>query len=291
MPDGAASSRRADQPLIAHAIGDPETHMRVRRFGAVNWLGLKTLYFKEVERFSKVFTQTLLAPLVTSLLFLLVFSVAFGGAGRGIEGVPFLVFLAPGLIMMAITQNAFANTTSSIMIAKVQGCIVDVLMPPLSAAELTLGYAGGGITRGILVGVTVGGAMAIVMAFFEPLPIHSPLAILYFAFGAATMMSLFGIIVAIWAEKFDFLAAVTNFVVMPLVFLSGTFYSVERLPSIFYVISHVNPFFYLIDGLRYGFIGRADGSVLAGVIVIAGINIALAVVCHQFFARGYKLKT
>ena len=291
MPDGAASSRRADQPLIAPAIGDPEAHMQVRRFGAVNWLGLKTLYFKEVERFSKVFTQTLLAPLVTSLLFLLVFSVAFGGTGRGIEGVPFLVFLAPGLIMMAITQNAFANTTSSIMIAKVQGCIVDVLMPPLSAAELTLGYAGGGITRGVLVGVTVGGAMAIVMAFFEPLPIHSPLAILYFAFAAATMMSLFGIIVAIWAEKFDFLAAVTNFVVMPLVFLSGTFYSVERLPSIFYVISHVNPFFYLIDGLRYGFIGRADGSVLTGVIVIAAINIALAVVCHQFFARGYKLKT
>ena len=291
MLDGAVPSRRADAPSAAAAAGDPAKQPRVRRFGAVNWLGLKTLYLKEVERFGKVFTQTLLAPLVTSLLFLLVLSVAFGGTGRGIEGVPFLVFLAPGLIMMAITQNAFANTTSSIMIAKVQGCIVDVLMPPLSATELTLGYAGGGVTRGLAVGVTVGGAMAIVMAFLEPLPVHSPLAIAYFAFGAATMMSLFGMIVAIWAEKFDFLAAVTNFVVTPLVFLSGTFYSVERLPDVFYVVSHLNPFFYLIDGLRYGFIGRADGSVVTGIIVVAAINVGLALVCHRFFARGYKLKT
>ncbi len=272
------------------ALDEAEVSGRVRNVGPVNWLGLKTLYLKEVERFTKVFTQTLLAPLVTALLFLLVFSVAFGGTGRGIEGVPFLVFLAPGLIMMAITQNAFANTTSSIMIAKVQGCIVDVLMPPLSPTELTVGYAGGGITRGLAVGLTVGIAMAIVMAFVEPLPVHDPFAIVYFAVAAAIMMALFGIIVAIWAEKFDLLAGVTNFVITPLIFLSGTFYSVDRLPSVFYVISHLNPFFYLIDGLRYGFIGRADSSILTGVIVIAAVDVGLWIVCQQMFARGYKLK-
>tara|TARA_B100001123_G_scaffold443432_1_gene589496 strand:- start:107 stop:961 length:855 start_codon:yes stop_codon:yes gene_type:complete len=263
----------------------------VQGFGKVNWVGLKTLYFKEVERFAKVFTQTLIAPLITSLLFLMVFSIAFGETGRGIEGVPFLVFLAPGLIMMAITQNAFANTTSSIMIAKVQGCIVDVLMPPLTATELTLGFAGGGITRGIAVGVTVGMVMAVVMSFIEPLPLHDPFIVAYFAIAAATMMALFGIIVAIWAEKFDFLAGVTNFIVTPLVFLSGTFYSVESLPKFFFIVSHMNPFFYLIDGIRYGFIGHADASVSIGVLVVAAVNVFLAIVCHQMFARGYKLKT
>ncbi|MBM3516730.1 MAG: multidrug ABC transporter permease [Alphaproteobacteria bacterium] len=277
-----------DQAIIRPALRPAPTPPRA--IGAINWIGLRTLCAKEVERFMKVHTQTILAPIVTFILFLVVFGLAFGGTGRGIGGVHFLVFLAPGLIMMAIIQNAFANTTSSIMIAKVQGNIVDVLMPPLSPGELTLGFAFGGVARGMVVGVTVALSLAAVLAFVAPLPVHDALAILYFSVGASLMLALFGIIVAVLAIKFDFIAGITNFVITPLAFLSGTFYSVERLPGVFYLLSHANPFFYLIDGLRYGFIGHADGSLLAGVLVVAGLNVALWIACHVIFARGYRLK-
>jgi len=262
-----------------------------RPFDAVNWLGLWTLYLKEVERFWKVLQQTIFAPAITALLFLLIFDLAFGGTGRGIEGVPFLVFLAPGLIMMSIIQNAFANTSSSIMVSKVQGNIVDVLMPPLSPGELTLGYAMGGVTRGIVVGIAVGAVIWLVMWFDVPLTIHDPLAIAYFAVAAAIMLALIGIVVAVWSDKFDNQAAVQNFIITPLVFLSGTFYSVERLSGIFAAVSQVNPFFYLIDGFRYGFIGESDSSVILGAAVVAVIDAALWFCCYLMFARGYKLKT
>jgi ABC-2 type transport system permease protein len=259
---------------------------RVRQIGRVNWRGLWTLYMKEVRRFLNVFTQTLLAPMVTTLLFLAIFTLALGGAGRTVGGVDFALFLAPGLIMMSIVQNAFANTSSSIVIAKVQGNIVDVLMPPLSPGELTLGFAAGGVTRGLMVGLAVG----LGMWLFVPITLHNPLFILYHGVMAALMLSLLGMIGGIWAEKFDHIAAVTNFVITPFSFLSGTFYSIERLPAAWQIAAHFNPFFYMIDGFRYGFIGHADSSLLLGVAVMAGFNLFLWTLTHRMFATGYRLK-
>jgi ABC-2 type transport system permease protein len=257
------------------------------RVGRVNWIGLRTLYLKEVQRFVKVATQTLLAPVVTTLLFLAVFALALGGGARLVGGVPYIEFLAPGLIMMAIAQNAFANTASSVLISKVQGSIVDMLMPPLSPGEFTLAYAMAGMTRGVAVGVVV----ALAMLPFAGLELAHPWAIAYYAVAAALMLSLLGLLGGLWADKFDHMAAVTNFVITPLAFLSGTFYSIERLPPFFHQLALVNPFFFMIDGFRYGFIGRADGSILAGTIVLAGIDAALWTLCHILVARGYKLKS
>ena len=257
-----------------------------RAMGAVNWLGLWTLYLKEVRRFLKVFTQTILAPMVTTLLFLAIFALALGGAGREMDGIPFVQFLAPGLIMMTLMQNSFANTSSSIVIAKIQGNIVDVLMPPLSAGELTLGFAAGGVTRGLLVGCAAGATMAI----FVPVRIVDPLSMIFFAVNGALMLSLLGIIGGIWAEKFDQMAAITNFIITPFSFLSGTFYSIDRLPADWQFVAHFNPFFYLIDGFRFGLIGHSDGSPVIGYGVVLGVNIALWALAHRMFATGYRLK-
>jgi ABC-2 type transport system permease protein len=187
---------------------------------------------------------------------------------------------------MAMVQNAFANTSSSLMIAKVQGNIVDVLMPPLSAGELTWGFALGGVTRGLLVGIVV----AATMALFVPMPMAAPGFVLFHAVAASLLLSLLGLIGGIWADKFDHIAAVTNFIVTPLSFLSGTFYSIERLPPPWHAIALFNPFFYMIDGFRYGFIGHADGPIWLGIAVMIGVNVALVALCHVLFARGYKLK-
>ena len=254
--------------------------------GAVNWIGLWTLYLREVRRFIKVFTQTLMAPVATTLLFLAVFALALGGAVRMVGDVPFLEFLAPGLIVMAIAQNAFANTSSSIMIAKVQGNIIDTLMPPFTAHELTFGLAMGGVTRGVMVGIVV----AMAMLPFVPMKVHALGFVLYHGFMASLMLSLLGIVGGIWSVKFDHIAAVTNFVVTPLAFLSGTFYSIERLPHAAQVAAHLNPFFYMIDGVRYGVTGHADGSLAAGVLVMAGVNAALWTLSTWMFATGYRLK-
>ncbi len=258
----------------------------VRRFGAVNWQGLWTLYVREVHRFLKVSMQTVFAPVVTTLIFLAIFLLAMGGAGREIGGVPFLQFLAPGLVMMAMTQNAFANTTSSIMIAKMQGNIIDLLMPPLTPSELTAGLALGGLTRGLAVGVVVTAAMAI----FIPVHIVSLWAALFYASAASLMLSVLGVIGGIWADKFDHLAAITNFVVTPLAFLSGTFYSIEQLPPLWHRIALCNPFFYMIDGFRYGLTGRTEASLVVGVVVLVVINAALLGLSYLMMARGYKLK-
>ncbi|MCG8512046.1 MAG: ABC transporter permease [Rhodospirillales bacterium] len=251
-----------------------------------NWIGLRTLYGREVRRFIKVYTQTVIAPVVTTLLFLAVFALAIGRGRGAVAGVPFIEFLAPGLIMMAILQNAFANTSSSIVIAKVQGNIVDTLMPPLNAHELTFGIAMGGATRGILVGFVVAAAMALVVN----LHIHNIGYILFHGVAAAIMLSLLGAIGGIWSEKFDHIAAVTNFVVTPLSFLSGTFYSIERLPAIFQTVAHFNPFFYAIDGFRYGFIGHSDVVPAIGIAVMLATDAFLWFVCWRMFHTGYKLK-
>lgn len=257
-----------------------------RHIGAVNWLGLWTLYLKEVRRFLNVFTQTIAAPVVTTLLFLAVFTLALGRAVEVVNGVPFAEFLAPGLVMMSMVQNAFANTSSSLVIAKVQGNIVDVLMPPLSPLELTVGFALGGMTRGLVVGVaTVTG-----MSVFVDVSFHHPFFILFHAVAASLMLALLGMLGGIWSEKFDHMAAVTNFVITPLAFLSGTFYSIRRLPEAFQVVAHFNPFFYMIDGFRYGFTGVSDTAPMLGLAVMAVVDTVLLLVAWRLFSIGYKLK-
>jgi ABC-2 type transport system permease protein len=264
----------------------PASPPMVRHIGAVNWLGFWTLYAREVRRFFKVSTQTIAAPVVTTLLFLVVFLLALGGAGRSTGGMPYVEFLAPGLVIMSVMQNSFANTSSSLIISKVQGNIVDVLMPPLSGGELTLAYALGGVTRGLVVGVVV----TLAIWCFVPIRIHDWLAVIFYATTASLLLSVLGVLGGIWAEKFDHMAAVTNFIVTPLSFLSGTFYSVEQMPENWRFAAHLNPFFYMIDGFRYGFIGRADGSLAIGAAVLVGINAALLLLCFRLIARGYKLK-
>jgi ABC-2 type transport system permease protein len=257
-----------------------------RRIGAVNWLGLWTLYLKEVQRFIAVKTQAIIAPVVTTLLFLAVFSLALGRAVEMVNGVPFARFLAPGLVMMAMVQNAFANTSSSLVVSKVQGNIVDILMPPLSPAELTVGIALGGTTRGLVVGTATLAGMRVFVEF----GIHDAFFVLFHAFAASLMLSLLGMIGGIWADKFDHMAAVTNFVITPFAFLSGTFYSIQRLPGFFQTLAHLNPFFYMIDGFRYGFTGVTDTAPMLGVAVMLAIDTVLALVCWRLFATGYKLK-
>lgn len=259
---------------------------RPRTYGAVNWLGFWTLLSKEIRRFLKVYFQTILAPVVTTLLFLAVFALALGKVAAAVGGVPFVEFLVPGLVMMAMVQNSFANTSSSIIIAKVQGNIVDMLMPPLSAGEQTLAVALGGVARGLVVGV----AVTVAMTLFVRVHVYSPAFIAFHAVGGVLMLSLLGMLGGIWADKFDHMAAVTNFVVTPLSFLSGTFYSIERLPENFHAFALANPFFYMIDGFRYGFIGHADGSLAVGVAVVGLTDLVLLAWTWRLLAVGYKLR-
>lgn len=258
-----------------------------RAYHGFNWPGFRTLYLREVKRFWKVGTQTLGAPVVTSLLYMMVFVVAVGGARPDVGGVAFATFIAPGLIMMTILNNAFANSSSSLLQAKVNGLVGDFMTPPLTPLEHVAGFALGAATRGLLVGAVTW----IAVLPFASLPLTHLWAVLYFAGVASMILGLLGIMAGLWAEKFDHMAAVTNFVIMPMTFLSGTFYLVDRLPEPFRTASHFNPFFYLIDGFRYGFIGQAEGSLLTGVGMTAGIAIAFACVCLWMFESGYKLKT
>lgn len=281
MPDKSSQSDAMDAGLAMPVPPQP------RVMGAVNWLGLWTLYKKEVRRFLKVSFQTVLAPVATTLLYMMVFSLAIGVTREAPGGFPFAVFLAPGLIMMGLLNNAFANSSSSLIVAKVQGNTVDFLMPPLSAAELSAAFIGGAITRGVMVAA----ASAVVIIPFASLPVSHVWAILFFGIGAAAMLGMAGVIAGVWAEKFDHLAVITNFIIMPLSFLSGTFYSISILPEPFQTISHVNPFFYLIDGFRYGFIGHADGNIAIGVAVTLAINAVLLVACYAVLRSGWRLRT
>jgi len=261
--------------------------MGVRRFGAVNWIGFWALYCREVRRFASIWGQTVLAPTVTSVLFLAVFLLAFGARRGDVEGIAFAAFLAPGIVMMGVIQNAFANSSSSIIVAKIQGNIVDTLMPPLSPGELLAGYALGGATRGIACAAAAGAVIFPVAG----VGLAHPAWALGFALAGALMLSLVGVLAGIYAEKFDQMAAITNFVITPLAFLSGTFYSIRALPEPFLTLSHLNPLFYLIDGFRYGAVGVSDASPVAGMAVAMAINLALAVVAWRWIGSGYRLKT
>ena len=260
--------------------------MGVRRFGRVNWLGFLTLASREIRRFLAVWAQTLAAPLITAGLFLAIFALALGEGRPEVLGVPFLHFLAPGILMMTVIQNAFANSSSSIVIAKVQGNIVDTLMPPLSPAELVLGYLAGGIARGLLVAA----AIALPLVLFLGLPVARPLWALVFVLVGAAMMAALGIVAAIYANKFDQLAAITNFVITPLSFLSGTFYSIQALPPALEAASRWNPVFYLIDGVRHGMIGRSDASPWLGLAVTGGFTLAVCLLAWHWLRTGYRLK-
>lgn len=255
----------------------------------INWRGLGTLYMKEVRRFFKVQLQTVWAPAITTLLFLAIFTVALGRGGREILGVPYNQFLAPGLIIMGMIQNAFANTSSSILIGKVQGNIVDVLMPPISTGELLTSYIAGAVTRGFLVGLAVYGAMWL-WPDLHPV-IRHPFAVLYFGVMGTMLLGLFGILTGLWADKFDHAAAVTNFLIQPLSLLSGTFYVIERLPQAVQTVSLANPFFHIIDGFRYGFLGLADGPVFLGGVMLLVLNAALFALTYWLLAIGWRIKT
>ncbi|RIA37627.1 ABC-2 type transport system permease protein [Hephaestia caeni] len=271
------------QSAVANAPGVPV----IRN---VNWGGLRTLYVKEVRRFFKVQLQTIWAPAITTLLYLIIFTVALGGRGRAqVMGVPFGDFIAPGLIVMGMLQNAFANASFSLLVGKIQGTIVDYLQPPLSTSELLAGIAGGAVTRAFC----VGGAVWLAMALWPGIDVtpHHLWAILWFGFLGSLFLSFLGVLTSIWAEKFDHAAAVTNFVVAPLALLSGTFYSVDRLAPAFRAISHLNPFFYIISGFRYGFLGVADSPIAIGSALVLAINVALGLLCYMLLRRGWKLKS
>jgi ABC-2 type transport system permease protein len=254
----------------------------------VNWGGLATLYVKEVRRFFKVQLQTIWAPAVTTMLFLVIFSVALGRSGRTIMGVPFADFLAPGLIVMGMIQNAFANSSFSLLVGKIQGTIVDYLMPPLSVGELITGLIGAAVTRAVLVGFAVWLAM-LAWPGVHVVPLHV-WAVLWFGLMGSMMLGFLGLITSVWAEKFDHAAAVTNFVVAPLSLLSGTFYSIDALSPVFRGISHANPFFYVISGFRYGFIGESDSPLLFGAVLLLAINLGLGISCFALVRSGWKLK-
>jgi len=273
--------------MSANPNGTSHKAMGERRFGRINWLGLKTLYGKEVSRFLKVFMQTLVAPVATSALFMAVFTLALAARRGDVDGMPFAAFLAPGIVMMTVIQNAFANSSSSLVVAKVQGNIVDVLMPPLSPGELTTAYALGGATRGLCVAV-----LAVLVIFpFIGLSIAHPLWALFFVFIGALILALIGIMTGIWAEKFDHTAAVTNFIVTPLAFLSGTFYKVSDLPEPWATISSWNPVHFLIDGFRWGVLGIGESNPWLGAGVSVVIALILWIVCLRMFATGYRLKS
>jgi ABC-2 type transport system permease protein len=281
QPIGADRVNDQAANWVRHEPGDPVLK-------GVNWGGLKTLYIKEVRRFFKVQMQTVWAPAITTLLYLAIFTVALGRAGRTIMGVPYADFLAPGLIVMAMLQNAFANASFSLLVGKIQGNIVDYLMPPLSTGELMVGLVGAAVTRAFF----VGGAVWLVMLLWPgvSVDIRRPELVLWFGLMGSLMLSFLGILTSLWADKFDHAAAVTNFVVTPLSLLSGTFYSVKQLAPAFRAVSHGNPFFYVISGFRAGFLGTSDSPLWVGGVALLALNAALWAACFSLLKSGWKIK-
>ena len=285
----AVAGKETDETMDAfHNMGLRDGWMQAgqRRFGRVNWVGLLTLAQREVYRFWKVGMQTLAAPMVTTLLFFTIFTLAFGARRPEVGGVPFPEFLAPGLIMMALMQNAFANSSSSLMIAKLQGNIVDTLMAPLHPWELNAGFAIGGVVRGFVVALGIYAALV----YFVPMRPQHIWVILYYAFFSSLLLTLIGTIAGMWAEKVDHAQSIVNFVIMPLSFLSGTFYSVQQLPPLAQTISYYNPFFYMIDGFRYGFTGQAESNLAVGMTLLFGLSAALWWVSLRLWQSGWRLK-
>ena len=258
-----------------------------RRFGLINWIGAWALYQKEVLRFLNVWIQTIFSPLISSLLFLLVLSLAIGTDKSEVLGVPFVSFLAPGLIAMQVIQQSFSHSSSSFMIGKIQGNIVDVLYAPLSAAEVTLAVSLAAVTRSFMIATI----SIVIFYFLVNIEIKSYLFLIAFTFLSSFILGSVGIIVGLWAEKFDHMATATNFIIVPLSFLSGTFYTIDKLPNFLQIISKANPFFYMIDGFRYSFIGRADGSISFGLIYLSSLSFIIWFVSYILYKKGYKIRS
>ncbi|MFP3433882.1 ABC transporter permease [Paraburkholderia sp. SIMBA_061] len=248
--------------------------------------GFGTLFYKEILRFWKVSFQTVLAPIITALLYLTIFGHALRNHVQIYPGVEYTSFLVPGLVMMSVLQNAFANSSSSLIQSKITGNLVFVLLPPLSHYEMFAAYVLAAVARGLAVGFGV----FIVTIWFVPVSFTAPLYIILFAIFGAAILGTLGLIAGIWAEKFDQLAAFQNFLIMPLTFLSGVFYSTHTLPPVWREISRLNPFFYMIDGFRYGFFGMSDINPLVSLAIVAGFFVVLAVVAMRMLASGYKLR-
>ena len=258
-----------------------------KQFVKINWIGFWTLYKKEVLRFLIVVIQTVISPLVTSLLFLMVLSLAIGNERGEVLGFPFITFLAPGLIAMQVIQQAFSHSSSSIMIGKIQGNIVDILYAPLTAGEITLAITLAACTRSVIIAFVC----IFVFNFIVELEFYNFLYIFIFTLLGSFILGSLGIIIGLWSEKFDHMASATNFIIVPLSFLSGTFYSIDRLPDILKDISEINPFFYIIDGFRYGFLGTADGSIKLGLLYLIVLSFVSWFASYILFKKGYKIKS
>ena len=259
----------------------------VRKFGLVNWIGFRTLYIKEVSRFLVVWAQTLLSPLVSSLLFLSVLSLALGNERGEVLGFSFISFLAPGLIAMSVIQQSFSHSVSSLMIAKIQGNITDTLFAPLSAVEVSLAIILAAVTRSIVILII----SIIVFSLIVEIHIYSIFYIFVGAFLGSFILGALGFITGLWAEKFDHTATITNFIVTPLSFLSGVFYSIDRLPAFFQSISKINPFFFIIDITRFGFLGVSDGSIVFGLFYLTILAFVMWFLSYYLYKIGYKIKS
>ncbi len=254
---------------------------------SIQWTACFTLLRKEVLRWRKVWLQTVMAPVVTALLYVLIFGHVLEGRIEVFEGVSYTSFLIPGLLMMSVIQNAFANTSSSLIQSKVMGSIVFVLLPPFSALEMYIAYIGAALLRGLAVGV---GVFLLAVFYVQIPPIHSIFFVLCFAILGSICVGSIGLIAGMWAEKFDQIAAFQSFLIVPLTFLSGVFYSINSLPAFWYQLSRFNPFFYMIDGFRYGFFGQSDQPILLSLWIMVIATILLAGLTIRMLASGYKLR-
>ncbi len=249
-------------------------------------VGFRTLFYKEILRFWKVATQTIAAPVVSAMLYLLIFGHVLDGRVEMLDGVSYTSFLVPGLVMMSVLQNAFANSSSSLIQSKITGNLVFILLPPLSHVEILSAYVTASVVRGLAVGLGV----FIITAWFAHLSFVAPLWIVVFALLGAGILGTLGVIAGIWAEKFDQLAAFQNFLITPATFLAGVFYSIKKLPPFWLAVSHFNPFFYMIDGFRYGFFGQSDVSPWLSLAIVAIFFGLLSAIAINLLRRGYKLR-
>ena len=254
----------------------------------MNWRGTWTLYRKEVQRFLSVIMQTVFAPVITSLLYLVIFAYVLEGRGRApaFDGMSYSQFLVPGLIMMAMIQNAFANSSSSLIFSKITGNVVFILLAPLSSMEFFIGFVAAAVTRAAVVGLCV----FITAELYLGVEVAHPVLLLVFALMGSTALGALGLLVGIWADKFDQVATFQNFIILPMSFLSGVFYSIHSLPPLWRTLSAANPFFYMIDGFRYCFYGTSDVSPWVSLMLMAGALAALCILSLRLLASGYKLR-
>ena len=249
-------------------------------------IGFQTLFYKEVLRFWKVATQTVMAPVVTALMYLMIFGHVLEEHVQVYPGVNYTSFLIPGLVMMSVLQNSFANTSSSLIQSKISGNLVFILLPPLSHWNILSAYLLAAMVRGL----TVGAGVFLITAWFGQLSFVAPLWILTFALLGSAMLATMGLVAGIWAEKFDQLAAFQNFLIMPATFLAGVFYSIHSLPPVWQTVSHFNPFFYMIDGFRYGFFGHSDVHPAISFAVVGVFFVLLVALSMRMLKTGYKLR-